>query len=379
MRVGMFSNAYLPVISGVVRSIGLYRQGLIQAGHFVALFAPEGRHEDTEPFIFRYPALPIPAGMDWALPVVAAPQITWLLPRLKLDIIHSHHPVIVGSEALSFSRSLGIPMVFTFHTMYHEYAAYLGFEAEIVKEMIRRIVGDYARKADKIIVPSSYVRDLLPSYYVQTEPEILPTPVDLARFPLRSSPPLSDPEHIQLLYVGRIAKEKNLGFLLRAFAHAHPQDARLHLRLVGDGPDLDRLQRLAENLGIAAQVDFAGACPFDQVPVEMSQADLFVFTSVSETQGLVVLEAMAANLPVILVESSPLFDCARPGIDCIVSVADEQAFAAAILSLARDPQRAQALAATARARAETFAMPALTGRLIDIYQRAIAAYHRQKR
>ncbi|NUQ39256.1 MAG: glycosyltransferase [Caldilineales bacterium] len=375
MRIGMFSNAYRPVISGVVRSINLYRQGLMAAGHFVGLFAPEGRnYEDAEPFIFRYPALPIPAGMDWALPVVVAPQITWLLPRLKLDIIHSHHPLIVGSEALNFSRSLGIPMVFTFHTVYHEYGAYLGFEAEIVKEMVRRMVGDYVRKADRVIVPSSYVRDLLPSYHIMVEPDILPTPIDLDRFPPRARPPLSNPDHIQLLYVGRLAREKNLGFLLRAFALAHRQDPRLHLRLVGDGPDMDRLQKLAAELDVAAVVDFAGPCPFERVPVEMGQADLFAFTSVTETQGLVVLEAMAAGLPVVLVECQSLFDCVRPGIDCVVSPRQEEAFAAALLSLARDPQRAQALARVARDRAEAFAVPALTERLLDIYHLTIAAH-----
>ena len=127
MRVGMFSNSYKPIISGVVRSIDLYRQGLTDDGNFVALFTSDTKeYEDTEPFIFRYPSIPIPKAMDWTFPVVVAPQITWMIPRLKLDILHAHHPFVVGSEALNISRSENIPLIFTFHTLYHEYTHYVG-------------------------------------------------------------------------------------------------------------------------------------------------------------------------------------------------------------------------------------------------------------
>ncbi len=377
----MFSNAYKPIISGVVRSINLYAQGLQTTGHFVSIFAPDSRnYEDPEPFIFRYPAIPLPTGLDYALPVLVAPQIDWLVPRLKLDIIHTHHPVIVGREALNFSRNLGLPLVFTFHTMYHEYTHYLGLDAGIVKLMVKRMVGDYARKADHIIAPSAWVRDMLPlEYNVDRPVDILPTPIDLSLFPPRAAPPLTNPNRIQLIYVGRIAKEKNIEFLVRAFARAHSQDPRLRLRVIGDGPDLDKLRNLAAQLGQERNIYFAGMVPFEQVPRELLTSDMFVFSSVSETQGLVVLEAMAACLPLVLVHSEALFDVARPGIDAITTPENEDDFAQAIIALVRDPARAVAMGQAARATAEQYSVAALTGRLLAIYQNVIESYHRSRR
>ncbi|NOX62461.1 MAG: glycosyltransferase family 4 protein [Chloroflexi bacterium] len=375
MRIGMFSNAYKPIISGVVRSISLYRKGLEEAGHFVALFAPEGRgYEDDEPFIFRYPAVPL--RMDYTFPVVMAPQITWLVPRLKLQVLHAHHPFILGKEAVNFSQALGIPLVFTFHTLYHEYTHYVGFETDIAKRLTKRLVGDYANQAHRIIAPSARVLELLPEYRIERPVDILPTPVDLSVFPPRQHPPLINDKRKQLVYVGRVAKEKNLDFLLRAFARAAAEDPALHLKVVGGGPELGALGKYAESLGVAARVNFLGPVPFDQVPRELLTSDIFVFASTTETQGLVVLEAMAAGLPLVLVNSVALLESARPGVDCLVSVEDEIEFAENILLLVRNPGRARAMGRAARANAERFSVPVLTQRLLGIYQETIDDYHR---
>jgi len=378
MRIGMFSNSYKPIISGVVRSIDLYRQGLSDAGNFVALFTSDTKeYEDAEPFIFRYPSIPLPKTLDWTFPVVVAPQITWMIPRMKLDILHAHHPFVVGSEAMNISRSEAIPLVFTFHTLYHEYTHYVGLDGEFIKQLVRRYIRDYVERVDCIIAPSAYILDLLPSYQIDRSVEVLPTPVDLSLFPPRDKPPLSDPNHIQLIYVGRVGKEKNLDFLLRAFARASKQDTRLHLRIVGDGAELKKLQTYAEELQVAPNVEFAGAVPFEQVAVEMSQADLFVFTSTTETQGLVLLEAMAASLPQVIVNSPALHDFVRPGIDVLSTPVDEVEFADAITSLVRDPARAQSMGRTARQNAEAYSVPAMSNRLLDIYQNTIDNYHKR--
>ena len=376
----MFSNAYKPVISGVVRSIMLYKNGLQQAGHFVGLFAPDGRnYEDDEPFIFRYPAFPLPMSMDYSFPLVVAPHITWLMSAIRPEIIHAHHPVILGSEAMNFSRTLGVPLVFTFHTMYHEYTHYFGFEASFFKQLTRRFVGEFASKADRIIAPSVQVRDILPSYNIDRPIDILPTPIDLSFFPARTRPPFADEKRIQLVYVGRVAKEKNIDFLLRSYARAASQEPRLHLRIVGDGPELDKLEAYADKLGLAGRVQFAGAVPYERVPRELLRADCFVFASTTETQGLVVLEAMAAGLPLVLIESPALLEVARPDQDCLVASEDEQTFAQAILALAADHERARALGRSGRAEAEKYNVPVMTQRLLDIYQGTIEAYRKGQR
>ena len=373
MRIGMFANAYLPVINGVVRSIMLYRKGLLQDCHFVGVFVPDARnYEDEEPFIFRYPAIPLPTQLNYSFPVVTAPHITWMVPRLKLDIIHAHHPIIVGVEARRFSEELDIPLVFTFHTMYHEYTHYfLGMDNELVKQIVRRVVRDYANRADYIIAPSPAVVDLLPSYGIQKPVEILPTPVDLDQFTPRERPPLSDPDRIRLIYVGRVAKEKNLEFLVRAFQQAAAQDPRLELKIVGGGPSLDELKKYARDLGIDHKITFTGMVPFSQVVDELNDADLFIFASTTETQGLVVLEAMAAGLPLVLVESKALLYFVNPDQDCVVVPEKEEAMAQAILALIRDPQRLRTMGQAARRNAERYSIPSLTSKLLDVYQQAI--------
>ncbi len=378
MRVGMFANTYLPVVNGVVRSIMLYRQGLLNDCHFVGVFAPDARdYEDEQPFIFRYPAIPLPSQMKLSFPVVAAPHITWMMPRLKLDVIHAHHPVIVGAEAARFSEELDVPMVFTFHTMYHEYTHYfLGMDNELVKQIVRRSVRDFANRADHIIAPSPAVVNLMPSYGIQKPVDILPTPVDIDKFKPRPKPLLDNPDRIRLIYVGRVAKEKNLDFLLRVFAQAAAKDERLEMLLVGGGPTLDDLRKLAKRLEIDHKVTFTGMVPFEQVVDELSLADLFIFSSTSETQGLVVLEAMAAGLPVVMVESEALLYFVNPGQDCIVAPEKENDMAAAILSLIKDPDRLRAMGKAARANAEKYSIPALTTRLLDVYQAAADAHYR---
>jgi glycosyltransferase involved in cell wall biosynthesis len=374
----MFANSYLPVVNGVVRSIMLYRQGLLNDCHFVGVFAPDARdYEDEQPFIFRYPAIPLPSQMKLSFPVVAAPHITWMVPRLKLDVIHAHHPVIVGAEAARFSEELDVPMVFTFHTMYHEYTHYfLGMDNDLVKQIVRRSVRDFANRADHIIAPSPAVVNLMPSYGIQKPVDILPTPVDIDKFKPRPNPLLNNPDRIRLIYVGRVAKEKNLDFLLRVFAQAAAKDERLEMLLVGGGPSLDDLRKLAKRLKIDHKVTFTDMVPFERVVDELSLADLFIFSSTSETQGLVVLEAMAAGLPLVMVESEALLYFVNPGQDCVVVPEKEDDMVAAILSLINDPDRLRAMGKAARKNAERYSIPALTSRLLDVYQAAADAHYR---
>ncbi len=378
MRIGMFANSYLPVVNGVVRSIMLYRQGLLDRCHFVGVFAPDARnYEDEQPFIFRYPAIPLPTQLKLSFPVVAAPHITWMVPRLKLDVIHAHHPVIVGAEAARFSEELDIPLIFTFHTMYHEYTHYfLGMDNELVKQIVRKSVRDFANRADHIIAPSPAVVDLMPDYGITKPVDILPTPVDIEQFKPRPKPLLDDPDRVRLIYVGRVAKEKNLDFLLRVFARVAAKDERVEMLLVGGGPSLEDLKKLARQLKIDNRITFTGMVPFERVVDELSQADLFIFSSTSETQGLVVLEAMAAGLPLVMVASKALMYFVNPDEDCVVVPEDEEDMTAAILALIDAPARLRAMGQAARKNAEKYSIPALTSRLLDVYQKAADAHYR---
>ena len=133
MHIAYFTNAYLPVVNGVVRSVQSFRDALSALGHNVFIFAQEDDYEDTEPFIFRYPSLnlPLPGDIPPALPV--SPFVDQLLPKLKLDVIHTHHPFLLGQTAAGKARDLNLPLVFTFHTQYHEYTHYIPLPQEQVQ------------------------------------------------------------------------------------------------------------------------------------------------------------------------------------------------------------------------------------------------------
>ena len=146
MHIAHFTNTYHPVISGVVRSVATFRQSLIDLGHLVFIFAQDDeQYEDTEPFIFRYPVLDLPMMHDFPLTIPFSPFVEKLLPSLKLDVIHTHHPFLLGHSAARRAADLNLPLVFTFHTRYQEYSHYIPMEQRAVKWQIGQVISDYMR------------------------------------------------------------------------------------------------------------------------------------------------------------------------------------------------------------------------------------------
>ena len=275
MHIAYFTNTYLPVVSGVVRSVQSFRDALSSLGHNVFVFAQENDYEDTEPFIFRYPSLrlPLPVDIPAALPV--SPFVDQLLPKLKLDVIHTHHPFWLGQTAAAKARDLNLPLVFTFHTQYHEYTHYVPFPQEQVQEFIKdRVMNwlrEYMRKCHHIVIPSESMRSIVVNEYGLADRfTVIPTGLDLAPFKAADGAALRTewgwPDDKVIISVGRLAEEKNWTTLLQAFAIARKEHPDLRLVLVGDGPQAQALRQLVDELGIADRVLFAGRVPFEQVP-----------------------------------------------------------------------------------------------------------------
>ncbi len=383
MRVGMFTNAYKPVISGVVTSICLFRRGLVKRGHEVFVFAPACRgYEDDEENIFRYPAIDLPEDFSISVAVPVSPRISRLIPTLGLDIIHSHHPIIMGQVAIHMAQRLQLPLVFTFHTRYEDYAHYVQYVPfgdkgqPLVKKAIRRIVTAYVSDCDLVIAPSKNVLRLLDDYGVSQPVEVIPTPVRLEAFAqgeadwVRQKHGLDAGERV-LVYVGRLALEKDIGFLLRAFRRVLAQEPNCKLMLVGSGPEEKNLRQLVEEQGLDGRVVFTGYVEHLQIPDYLAAADVFVFASKTETQGLSLLEAMAAGLPVVAVRSWATEDMITQGVDGILTENDEAAFAAAVMRLLADGEQHQALAQQARRTAQRYSIEACAERLERAYERLL--------
>jgi 1,2-diacylglycerol 3-alpha-glucosyltransferase len=340
MHIAHFSNTYRPVISGVVRSVSSFRSALTELGHNVFVFAQHSNdYEDEEPFIFRYPAINLPLGGDAPAAIPISPCIDQLIPALKLDLIHSHHPILVGQVAANKAAELNLPLVFTFHSQYSIYTQYFPISQETVqdflKDTIENYVRDYVKKCQHIVVPSGSMREILAEKYgVEDRVSVIPTGLDLKPYRKADGEMVRHrrgwENDIVLISAGRLAPEKNWEMLIKAVGRVLPRHPKLRLVLIGDGPEREALGKLAKSLEIANRVEFTGKIPFEEIPNYLKAADFFGFASTTETQGLVTMEAMACGLPVVAVDATGTCDVVTHEVEGLLTKNDVEDLAEAI-------------------------------------------------
>lgn len=381
MHIAFFTNFYHPVVNGVVRSVASFRKVLMEQGHNVFVFAQsDGSYKDTEPFIFRYPSLPLPLPGDIAAALPVSPFVDQLLPILKLDVIHTHHPILLGQTAARKAAELDLPLIFTFHTQYWEYTHYVPFPQEAIQEFLKNAVHrwlrDFMQKCQHIIIPSESIKEILVrDYGLEERYTVIPTGTDLKPYLCADRDSFRKEKGWQdetvLISVGRLASEKNWDTLLHAFAKVYSQRPGLRLVLIGDGPARETLESLTAELGIAEHVTFTGALPFEEVPCHLKAADAFTFASVTETQGLVTIEAMAAELPVAAVDGSGTRDIVEHGKQGFLVENDADALAKGIEKLLSDPHRLKRFSNNALKKSKMFDIDQLGKQLVGVYEQAI--------
>ena len=377
MRIIMFSNTYLPTTSGVVTSIALFRQGLMSANHEVHLVVPQYEDfNDSEPYIFRFPALDLSDRIDISLVLPFQPLIEPTVRGIMPDIIHSQHPVWLGDLAVAFAHELRVPLVFTFHTRYDEYAqSYVPIVAGLASKVAEEVVRRYMRQCTHIVAPTPAIRDLiLREYPIDTPVSVVPSPVDLARYSEKDSRRVRQEFGLHnyevLLYIGRVAKEKGLDLLVNAFAKVISERPQARLMLVGGGPYRRTLESLVQRHGISRKVIFTGVVPHDEIPDYTAAADLFVFTSLTDTQGLVLVEAMAAGVPVVAVEAPGPIDILAGGGGLLVRAVEDD-FVQAVLTLLEDEARRLEMGEEAFRLAQPYTIQATTDKMLAVYEQAI--------
>jgi glycosyltransferase involved in cell wall biosynthesis len=380
MHIGCFTNTYLPTINGVVRSVNSFRQGLTELGHNVFILAPRARrYKDTMPFVFRYPSLKIGLGYDLKLVMPVSRFANQLLPALKLDIIHSHHPFLLGEIAAKKAARLDLPLVFTFHTRYREYSHYAGIGQGIAEAVAHRRLSDYLKKCDQVIVPSNSIKQMLDrDYGTNQRVTVVPTGIDLRPYDTADGRPIREArgwgDGTVLVSVGRLAKEKNWETLLRAVARVFARRDGLRLAVIGDGVRRKAIQDLAYELGIAERVDFVGEVPFAEIPNYLKAADIFCFASITETQGLVTLEAMAARLPIVAVDGTGTRDAVEHGRQGLLTDNDSDALARAIEQTLDNPAMQNRFSQAATKRAAEFSLRRQSQKMLAAYEQAIETH-----
>ena len=383
MHIAFFTNAYHPVISGVVRSVDSFRKALSENGHNVFIFTHNAEdYIDTQPFIFRYPTIPIHLPSDFPATLPISPFIDRVFPILKPQVIHTHHPVLLGDTAANKAKTNNLPLVFTYHTNYQEYSHYFSISREkpsgLVKDTIEFWIADFLKNCQQIIVPTSTMKDQIARIYGVNKEDmsVIPTGIELEpytvadRWKMRKIKKWEEDLKV-LISVGRLSKEKSFDTLLKSFSLVHKEYPETILVLIGDGPEKENIQILAHDLEISHAVEFSGKQKFEKIPEFLKAADIFVFASTSETQGLVTIEAMAAGLPVVAVRATGTVDAVENQQQGYLTENNPQALAEAILRLLHDSQKQKEFSEAAVKKAETYDMHYLAKQLEAVYQTAI--------
>ena len=379
MRIALFTNNYLPFCGGVTISVETLRQGLEAAGHEAWVFGPRlAGAQDSSTRIVRYPSIPATTYPEFALAVPYSRRIARTFTGLDFDVVHAHHPFLLGPAARRLARRTRRPLVFTYHTRYEKYAHYVPLPLGLVESAAIRLSAGFAARADAVLAPSTVVRDELHARGVRTPIAVVPTGIDLARFrpgeraAARRRLGVADGDPL-VLYVGRLDREKSVERVLVAFERIASTVASARLVLVGHGTEAERLRRLASGLLVAPRIRFLGIRPHDELAECYQAADVFLFASETETQGLVLAEAAACGLPAVAVDAPGCDEVVRDGETGILTKSDPAALAEAAIGLLLDPERRRGMARRAREVAERqFDVRLQIDRTLAVYFDAIA-------
>jgi glycosyltransferase involved in cell wall biosynthesis len=379
----MISDVYFPRVNGVSTSIKTFRNKLTEQGHQVTLIAPEyGPYDTVDDLMIRIPSRYVP--MDPEDRLMKKKLIHRLEPELRrqqFDIIHVQTPFLAHYVGVWLSRRLGIPVVETYHTYFEEYLYhYLPWmPRKFMKSTARWFTRRQCNAVDALVVPSRAMLAVLREYGVHRPIEIIPTGVEeryLAwpgKTEFRETHDIA-PDRPVLVHIGRVAHEKNIDFVLDVLDQVRKEQADVLLIIAGEGPALRHLKQRSHSMVLDNNIRFVGYLDRDSTLMECYLAgNAFVFASKTETQGLVLLEAMALGVPVVSTAVMGTRDILEPGKGALVAEEDNvKDFTDKILRLLEDPALQQGLGAEAKAYAATWSADEMARKMAGFYQKLIA-------
>ena len=383
MRILMLSDVFFPRVNGVSTSIQTFRQDLLALGAEVTLLAPQyprGHDGASEPGVIRIPSRAVPRDPEDRLMHWSA-LMRWAegLRAEEVDLIHIQTPFIAHYLGRRLARRLGAPLVETYHTYFEHYLHHYvpALPAALTKALARRVTVSQCHDVQTVISPSRQMAEALLAYGVRTPIEILPTGLPASCFASAEGTRFRQAQGIAVdrplaLYVGRVAHEKNIDFLVRMAVRLRALVPEALLVIAGEGPAEAHLRRLVGELGLRENVHFVGYLERTTSLLDCYRAaDVFVFASRTETQGLVLLEAMAQGTPVVSTAVMGTADVLAGVQGALVVPEDEAAFAAGVARVLREPGLRQELSAKALIDAGRWASRHMAERLLKVYEKTI--------
>jgi glycosyltransferase involved in cell wall biosynthesis len=379
MKIAMFTNVYLPLLGGVSFSVDRFSREYQKRGHEVLIVAPEmtGQPENEETVV-RIHAIQNFTGTDFSVALPPGPKLTHRLGEFKPEIIHSHQPFLLGNTAVRVASQRNLPLIYTHHTMYEYYTHYAPIDAKVLRNYVVHLTTRYEQDSNMVIAPSQSVADIIRNRGVTTPVEVIPTGVDMETFSsvdgtrAREELDIGEQEFI-MGFVGRLQEEKNLAFLVRTVMQVLRENDRARFLVVGTGEMEQPMREMFENEGLIKRAIFAGPRTGKELADMYAAMDVFVFASKSETQGMVLVEALAAGTPVVTLVVPGAKDVVRDGENGkLVQNENEREFARAVQWFLDLPdEKTEDMSNRAREDAKQLSLDRCVDKVLDAYRRIL--------
>ena len=385
MRIGIFSDTYPPYINGVSTSIEVLQKALEKKGHEVFIVTVNNKKlgYDVSDKVIRIPGIPI--GLyDYRLSGVYPLRVVRKIKKWNLDVIHCHTEFGVGLFARVVSNQFGIPLVHTYHTMYEDYVHYVtkGYFSGASQKIIRYLTDFYCdRTATELIVPTKKTIDLFKEKYKFAKSvHIVPTGIPLEKYYLENYNK-NDIENLKkslnfkaddfiILFVGRIAKEKNIEFLIDNHVPLVKKNKNAKLMIIGDGPLMESMNKKINKLKMQDNIILTGKVPYEKIGLYYQLATVFTTASVTETQGLTVIEALAASLPIVVIDDESFKTAIEDGLNGFI-FKNKKEYNKIMLKLMEDNELVETIKVQAKNSAEKHSDKYFADRILAVYNMAI--------
>ncbi len=387
MRIGLFTDSYPPYINGVSTSVAMLKKALEQKGHTVYVVTVSNnalKHEYNEKEkILKIPGIPI-GIYDYRLSSIYPVTLINTMKKWNLDVIHSHTEFGIGILARLFAKQIHVPLVHTYHTLYEDYTHYIthGYFDKSSKKIVEYLTKFYCDKtANELIVPTNKIYSLFKDKYQFTKNiHIIPTGIEVDRFFEENI----DKKEVELLkkklgfkrnefvilFVGRLAEEKNVEFLINAHKKLVEYDDKIKLLIVGDGPDKQKYEKLSETLGLEKNIIFNGKAAWEEIPIYYHASNIFSTASTTETQGLTVIEAMAAGVPPLCIDDESFRGTVTDELNGRI-YKNEEEYIAQVIEFYENKKTIEIFSKQARVQAEHCSSRNYAERVLEVYDRAL--------
>ena len=392
MKIGLFTDTYLPNINGVVTSVEMTRKKLEELNHEVYVFCshPGLLHIKQEDKIISLPGIELKKLYGYSLAHPVHPLMMEKIRELHLDVIHCHTEFGVGLFGVYCAKFLHIPLVKTYHTTYEDYTHYINpFEIETLdhglKYAINKISKFSGNDCTRLISPSLKTKDLLLSYGISTPIDIIPTGIEIKRFSKsfkdkdilkQAKQEMSSNDKMIFLYVGRIAQEKSLDMLIDAFKMVKENNLKAKLCIIGKGPQEQEIINTIDNEQLNEYISFLGSKPNDQIPAYYQSADCFISASTSETQGLTYIEALSSGLLVLGRDDEVVKDLVNDNENGFIFDNGKQLYEKINIVLNLDKDKLKQMKENALNSAKEYDADLFVEKILDTYTKAMNDYNK---